>query len=158
MLPCPSTPERYSGDPEGYKGFILACRLYLCDCADMTDRQKISFVIQHLASPAMDWAAARWGTGAVITTTYKQFIHGVFDHLDNGRSGEQRLMRLRQGHRPVAEYTINFQVLAKESGWCVKALLARFRDGFQTEIQLELACKDVGTSLNDCITLAIKLD
>lgn len=83
----------YAGNPEGCKHFVLACGLYLGDCADLTEWQKIIFTIQHLT--AMDRAAASWGTGANITATYEQFIQelrGVFDHLDNGKLGEQHLM------------------------------------------------------------------
>lgn len=121
----------------------------------MSTRQRIVFVIQRLSGSMLGsrWAAAAWQAGGDIASDYNQFIQelqDVFDHLDQGRSGEQK-----QGNVSVPEYTIGFRVMAVDSGWNEPALLAQFHDGLHTDIQLELACRNAGMSL---ITMAIKLD
>lgn len=70
----------------------------------------------------------------------------------------QRLLRLRQGNVSVAEYSINFRILAADGSWNKLALFACFHEGLRPEIQLELAYKDTGMILSSCISLAIKLD
>ena len=130
VLPRPAPPERYGGDPEGCKRFLLTCELYLADYPNMTDVQKVSFVTQHLTGRALDWATAVWSTGGATTARYRRFLEAlraVFDHPDQGKTGERQLLRIKQGSTPVAEYAVKFQVLAAESGWCDKSLLARFR-------------------------------
>lgn len=87
-----------------------------------------------------------------------QQFQQVFDHADQGQSSTQRLTQLHQGGSLVADYSITFCILTANSSWTEPALLALFRDGLNPEIQLELACRDEGLDLNECIALAIKLD
>lgn len=58
----------------------------------------------------------------------------------------------------MADYSIQFRILAVDSGWNKPGLIALFREGLNAEIQLVLACKDAGLDLNTSISLAIKLD
>lgn len=63
----------------------------------MTARQKVAFVIQRLSESAKDLAVAVWRAGGDISHDYERFIQefqDVFDHPDQGHSGEQRLLRL----------------------------------------------------------------
>lgn len=81
----------------------------------------------------------------------------MFDHPDQGRSGEQKLLRLRLGNASAVDYSIKFRILVTDSDWNKLALLACFRKDFSSDIQLELECKDTGMTLSLCISLVIKL-
>lgn len=41
----------------------------------------------------------------------------VFDWLDYACSGTDRLFTIQQGERSVAEYKVEFYLLAEETGW-----------------------------------------
>lgn len=70
----------------------------------------------------------------------------------------QKLLRLRQGSRSVADYSIEFHILAMDSRWNESMLVALFRERLSTEVQLELECNDAGKELAMSISLAITLD
>lgn len=134
---------------------------YLTEFSEMSATQQISMIIHRFSGCALQWAAATWCAGGTLVTDYAAFLQefwDVFDHPSQGRSGAQKLLRLRQGDASVADYAIEFLILAADSGWNESALLARFRKGLNPDIQLELACKDTGMTLSLCISLAIKLD
>lgn len=77
VLPRPAPPERYGGNPEGCKLFLLFCELYLADFPNMTDVQKVSFVTQHLPGRALDWATAVWSTEGATTARYRRFLEAL---------------------------------------------------------------------------------
>ncbi|KAL0199478.1 hypothetical protein M9458_008018, partial [Cirrhinus mrigala] len=60
--------------------------------------------------------------------------------------------------RTAADYAIEFRTLAAQSKWNEIALKAVFRRGLNVKLQVELACKAVDSSLNEFITVAIKID
>lgn len=141
---------------QGCKKFLLACELYLTDYPELSDRKKISFITQQLTRQVMDWATAVWSGDGIVTSSYNRFIHAfrvILDHPVYGKTEEQQLLRLKQGHLTVADYAIKFRISPAESEWCSKSLLACIRDGLQPEIQLELACRDSGFELDECIEL-----
>lgn len=101
------------------------------------------------------------GSSGTLATNYVvsiQELRDVFDHPDQGRSGVQKLLHLRQGNASIAEHSIEFCILANDSSWNEPALLARFHEGRHPDIQLEPSCKDTDLILSSCISLAIKLD
>uniref|UniRef100_A0AAR2JHU7 ribonuclease H n=1 Tax=Pygocentrus nattereri TaxID=42514 RepID=A0AAR2JHU7_PYGNA len=82
----------------------------------------------------------------------------VFDHPYEGKVSGELLTQLRQGPRSVVDYALEFRTLAASSGWNETALLVMFRHGLNPEVLNELASKDDGLSLDQLISLAIKLD
>lgn len=58
----------------------------------------------------------------------------------------------------MADYTVDFQIIAPDNGWNKPALIAAFRKGLNPVIQTKLACRDEGRDLNVLIVLAIVLD
>lgn len=86
------------------------------------------------------WAAIR-EQGRPAVSDFAAFIREfktVFDHLDQGRCSSQRLLQLQQGAGSVADYAIEFRILAASSGWNNAALLPVFRRGLLEGLQLEL--------------------
>lgn len=71
-------------------------------------------------------------------------------HLDQGRTSSQRLLSLGQGSSPVAEYTVNFQILAAEIISNKSALIAIFCNGLNLATQTKFACRDEGNVLRTC--------
>lgn len=58
----------------------------------------------------------------------------------------------------TVDYTIEFRMLAAQSGWNDVALKAVFKKGLNVKLQAKLACKAVDLSYNEFSTLAIKID
>lgn len=68
------------------------------------------------------------------------------------------MLSLRQGSSSVSAYSIDFRILATECGWDDKALQGIFYRGLSDEVKDELAARDGTTSLEELISLAIRLD
>lgn len=73
----------------------------------------------------------------------------VFDHPVHGREAKARLLPLRQGGSPVAQYAITFRITAAECGWDDKALQATFQRSLNEELRDELAVCNESTSLEE---------
>ncbi|KPP58484.1 hypothetical protein Z043_123684 [Scleropages formosus] len=75
-------------------------------------------------------------------TTYEEFrgrFKAVFDHPKLARAASDRLMTIKHGSRSVADCSLEFRILAEQSGWKSTALLASFHAGLHPWIQAELA-------------------
>uniref|UniRef100_A0AAR2JAL2 DUF4939 domain-containing protein n=1 Tax=Pygocentrus nattereri TaxID=42514 RepID=A0AAR2JAL2_PYGNA len=124
-----SKPDKFSGNPDQCRGFLLQCSVFFDNSPVATDQAKISFVVSRLAGKALDWATASWSS----------FSNWTY------------------GSHSVVEYALEFRTLAASSGWNEAALLVTFRQGLKPEILNELASRD-DLSLDQLISLAIKLD
>lgn len=82
----------------------------------------------------------------------------VFDHPLHRKEAGNRLLALQQGSLSVAAYSIDFRILAADSGWVGKALEGIFRRGLNEELRDELAALDETSSLEELISLSISLD
>lgn len=126
----------------------------------MSASQRISMTVQCFSGCALEWAAATWHARWALATDYETFVQefkDVFDHPDQRKSSSQKLLHVHQGSSSVADYSIQFRILATDRGWNQPALLAQFRDGLNPMVQLKLTCKDMGLDHSACISMAIKL-
>uniref|UniRef100_A0A3B4CC50 Gypsy retrotransposon integrase-like protein 1 n=1 Tax=Pygocentrus nattereri TaxID=42514 RepID=A0A3B4CC50_PYGNA len=149
-------PEPYDGNPNKCSGFILQCSVYFSNSPPSTDQSKIAFIISCLTGKALDWATASWSF--LQTLSYSDFLcqlRLVFDHAHEGQSCGEQLLSLQQGSSSVSEYALRFRTLAAGSGWNEPALLTVFRDGLNSRVQSELACKDDGLKLDQLISLSL---
>ena len=73
------------------------------------------------------------------------------------REGEC-LLQLCQGARTALVFALEFQTIAAFTRWNELALVTVFRNGLREEVQLELACRDDNLSLDQLISMAIRLD
>uniref|UniRef100_A0AAR2JVU4 CCHC-type domain-containing protein n=1 Tax=Pygocentrus nattereri TaxID=42514 RepID=A0AAR2JVU4_PYGNA len=154
-----SKPDKFTGNPDLCRGFLLQCSVFFDNSPVGSDQAKISFVVSRLSEKALEWATASWP--AFNGWTYERFLKEfklVFDHPYEGKVSGELLTQLRQGPRSVVEYALEFRTLAASSGWNETALLVMFRHGLNPEVLNELASKDDGLSLDQLISLAIKLD
>ncbi|KAI2661141.1 Transposon Tf2-6 polyprotein [Labeo rohita] len=73
------------------------------------------------------------------------------------RPGEQ-IVALRQGRRTAADYVLTFRTLAAQSGCIDEPLKLHYRKGLHPDLQVELACRDEGLTLDQYIDLSIRVD
>lgn len=157
------SPERYSGDLGACGRFLLQCSLVFDQqpLTYATDKSRIAFVISLLTGKASQWATAAWESNALFFDSYATFTNEmkkIFDHPLRGKEAAKRLLTLHQGARPVAEYAIDFRILATESGWDDTALQDVFIRGLSDNVKDELAARDETRCLDELISLATRLD
>ena len=157
------TPVRYSGDLGSCKQFLHQCSLVF-DQQPLTyssDQSRIAFVRSLLSERAAAWSVAISHSPSPICDSFQFFsaeILRVFDHPLRSKEASSRLLSLRQGGDSVANHSIDFRILAIESGWDERALQGVFIRGLKEELRDELAVRDETTSLDELISLAIRLD
>uniref|UniRef100_A0A8C6U8R8 Retrotransposon gag domain-containing protein n=1 Tax=Neogobius melanostomus TaxID=47308 RepID=A0A8C6U8R8_9GOBI len=157
------TPERYYGDLGSCGRFLLQCSLVFDQQSNTyaADKSRISFVLSLLGGKASQWATAVWEANSPICWSYRDFsdeMRKIFDHPVRGKEAAKRLLALHQGASSVAQYAIDFRILAAESGWDDAALQGVFMRGLAENIKDELAARDETESLEELISLAIRLD
>lgn len=172
LQPSPSAPhltKSHVPHPKHYRGDLRKCKEFLLDCSltfnlnpltYATDESKISYVMGLLRGKALAWASAAMDHQPVLKTSYANFsseMSKVFDHPVQGREATQNLFSVRQGSRSVAEYSVDFRILAAKSGWNDEALQYVFLNGLRDQIQDKLVTKDY-SDLDALILLAIRLD
>ncbi|KAJ0055221.1 hypothetical protein NL108_012724 [Boleophthalmus pectinirostris] len=157
------TPGRYAGDLGSCGRFLLQCSLVF-DQQPLTyasDKSRIAFVISLLTDKASQWATAAWESNSDIFRSFSAFsneMKKLFDHPVKGKEAAKRLLALNQGSSSVAQYAIDFRILAHESGWDDIALQSVFLKGLSDNVKDELAARDETSSLEELISLAIRLD
>ncbi|KAG7283909.1 hypothetical protein CRUP_034096 [Coryphaenoides rupestris] len=79
---------------------------------------------------ASSWAITTVGHQVQLASDYDAFCREfnlVFNHPAEGQDATGRLHSLQQGHRSVADYTLDVRILAADSGWDDAALKSRIR-------------------------------
>ncbi len=126
-----------------------------------TDRAKLAFVVNLLRGKAGEWANSLWEAQSPLLASFETFateMKKVFDHPFRNLTSAHRLLSLHQGNQSVAEFSIEFRILAAESGWDDLALKSAFLKGLSEEVQDQLATRDEPDSLESLINLAIRID
>lgn len=82
----------------------------------------------------------------------------MFAHRSVEADAAKRLLSLRQGQRSVADYSIEFRILGKESKWDDHALRGVFVHGLSESMKDELTFHDDPSFLDDLISLSVHLD
>ena len=161
--PLMPIPERFSGDLGACGRFLVQCSLVFQQQPSTynSDKSRIAFIISLLSGKAAQWATALWESNSPACQSYDAFsneMRKVFDHPVKGKEASKRLLALSQGSSPVAQYAVDFRILAAESGWDDEALQGVFLRGLAENIKDELAARDETNNLEELITLATRLD
>ncbi|KAI2650806.1 Transposon Tf2-6 polyprotein [Labeo rohita] len=156
-------PEKFDGTADKCKGFLLQCTLFVNQQPNLyaTDESKIAFVCSLLTGKALEWATAVWDLGQSTYPTFANFLRSfkeVFQPAPEGSEAGEQIVALQQGRRTAAEYALDFGTLAAQSGWNDGPLKLHYRKGLNADLQVELACRDEGLSLNQYINLSIRID
>ena len=157
------TPVRYAGELGRCRQFLHQCSLVFEQqpLTYASDRTKTALIMSLLSDQAADWAVANSMSRPTLTLSYPDFVcemQRVFDHPVRGKEASSRLLSLRQGSDSVAQFALNFRILAAESGWDETALQSVFVRGLTDRIRDKLAVRDETSSLDELITLATRLD
>ncbi|KAI2656613.1 Transposon Tf2-9 polyprotein [Labeo rohita] len=157
-----NNPPCYSGQPTQCRAFLTQCEVFfsLQPATYAADRAKVAFVISLLSGRARDWGAAVWEMEAVFCehfSLFKEMIK-VFDRSVFGQEASRLLSSLRQGKRSAADYAIEFRTLAATCEWNEPALAVRFLEDLTEEVREEILSRDVPSSLDQMVELAIRLD
>ncbi|KAK7878028.1 hypothetical protein WMY93_031309 [Mugilogobius chulae] len=169
-LLAPSAREPHIPTPERYAGELGACGRFLLQCSLVfeqqpstynSDKSRVAFILSLLSGKAAQWATALYESNSLTCQSYSVFtneMRRVFDHPIKGKEASKRLLALSQGSLSVAQYAVEFRILAAESGWDYVALQGAFLRGLAENIKDELAVRDETNSLEALITLATTLD
>uniref|UniRef100_A0A8C9T481 Retrotransposon gag domain-containing protein n=1 Tax=Scleropages formosus TaxID=113540 RepID=A0A8C9T481_SCLFO len=156
-----SPPTRFDGTPAQCDGFLLQCELVFSSMPLVfsTEQSRITYVLSLLTGRALEWATAVWTNG--LPSTYAQLksrFLAVFGLAQPEEQLSERLLNLQQGNRPVADYALEFRVLAARSDWGEKALWASFRRGLNPRIRSEMVFRGERGTLDRYIETAVTLD
>ena len=155
-------PEPYDGDLSQCLGFITQCEFIFNHNPSrfFMDDAKIAFIVSLLSGRALEWAIASLGSDANFASDYCRFVSDfrlVFDHPPDGHDSASRLHSLNQGSRSVAEFAVEFRIIAARSGWGDEALKSAFRRGLNDSIK-DLILRDRPATLTELISLSLKVD
>ncbi|KAI2647066.1 Transposon Tf2-6 polyprotein [Labeo rohita] len=156
-------PEKFDGTAAKCKGFLLQCTLFVNQQPNLyaSDESKIAFVCSLFTGKALEWATAVWDLGQSTYPTFATFLRSfkeVFQPTPESSEAGELIVSLRQGRRSAADYALDFRTLAAQSGWNDGPLKLHYRKGLNADLQVELACRDEGLSLNQYIDLSIRID
>lgn len=81
----------------------------------------------------------------------------VFNYpADGGDFGEQ-LYGIKQGQQTAAAYSLRFWTLAVNTDWSFSMPTTSYLEGLKEKLHWEVACRNEGVTLDQLITLSIKL-
>uniref|UniRef100_A0A3Q3AER4 Ty3 transposon capsid-like protein domain-containing protein n=1 Tax=Kryptolebias marmoratus TaxID=37003 RepID=A0A3Q3AER4_KRYMA len=116
--------ECFEGDTDRCGGFLLQCNLAFARSPSLfpTHASKITFIVAALKGRALRWAQAFLGSHPIETLDFLRFVQEfrcVFDHPLQVEEAAKRLHTLRQGRRSVADYSVDFRIMAEEAAYTV---------------------------------------
>ena len=157
-----ASPKPFEGDFELCRGFLVQCELIFTHQPSRyaSDGARVAFILSLLSGRALRWATAAVDQSNGLATNYSAFrteFRAVFDHPEDGGDAASRLHSIQQGSRSVADYTLEFRILAADSGWGDKALQSAYRRGLSEAVKDGLL-RDRPTSYNALIELALQMD
>ncbi|KAM9400460.1 uncharacterized protein ACWYII_030383 [Salvelinus alpinus] len=161
--PRVNNPPCYSGQPTECRSFLTQCDIVfsLQPNTYSGERARIAYVISLLTGRAREWGTAIWEARAECSDVYQNFkeeMIRVFDRSVFGKEASRGLASLCQGDRSITDYSIEFRTLAASSDWNEPALLARFLEGLHAEVKDEILSREVPSSVDSLIALAIRIE
>ena len=155
-------PLIYDGDLSKCRGFITQCDIYFDNQPNrfQTSESRVSFIVSLLTGRALDWAVAALKKTQSFFSDFPAFVSEfrlVFDHPPVGPDAQSKLLTISQGNRSVAEYSVEFRLLAAECNWNDEALTCAFRRGLNESIKNQILLNQPD-SLAALITLSLFVD
>ncbi|XP_039463522.1 uncharacterized protein LOC120436733 [Oreochromis aureus] len=155
------TPEPFTGEWDKCAGFLAQCTLVFREQRRFhnNDGAKITFFVQLLRDRALKWAQVVLSSDPGIS--YADFLskfHTVFNKGSGAEAAALRLLNFKQGKRSMSDYSIDFWILAEETGWGQEALRSALLNNVREEVKDELIMRDLPDSLTELMALCIKVD
>lgn len=94
----------------------------------------------------------------IIYQAFLDNFHCVFDKGSSPDSAAHRMFTLKQGKRSVANFSVDFWILAVETGWEEKVLRGAFLNSLNGGLKRELATKELPKTLEALVNMCIRLD
>ncbi len=121
----------------------------------------MALILTLLSGKAALWGTAVWENHHSCCSSFSALseeMKRVFDRAVVGREAARRLADLRQGERSVSDFSIEFRTLAAECKWNEEAQWDMFLHGLADRIQREMFARELPTSLDGLIDLALCVD
>uniref|UniRef100_A0A3B3C1P6 Retrotransposon gag domain-containing protein n=1 Tax=Oryzias melastigma TaxID=30732 RepID=A0A3B3C1P6_ORYME len=133
-------PDPYSGTADHCRGFLLQCTLVFTQqsATYSSDGAKTAFVVGLLRGRALEWAESflyAHRTNPLPFQVFLDHFKQVFETPEKHPDSSRKLFALRQDKRSVADYSVDFRILATEAGWDGKALQEVFYNGLAEQIK-----------------------
>uniref|UniRef100_A0A3B3SBH5 Gypsy retrotransposon integrase-like protein 1 n=1 Tax=Paramormyrops kingsleyae TaxID=1676925 RepID=A0A3B3SBH5_9TELE len=156
-------PERYDGDPDQCRGFLMQVGLYVEEHPEMftTSGAEVRFTISLLTGRAREWATALWTDQSPLIRSGGEFhraLMEIFDHPAVGRRPGFRLLDCRQGNRTAADFSLEFRTIAAALRWPDDCLQTIFLRALNPDLQDELTSRGEVSSFDELVRQAVRLD
>lgn len=156
-------PEPYSGEPDRHGAFLLKCSLAFTHSPRTfsSDAARLAYLIARLQGTALQWAEAYLTVHPLPTCSFDDFLaefKKTFAHPVSEDRAEEKLLRLQQGDRSVAEFVIAFRTAAAVANWPDHALKGVFRRALNDDLKDQLASRDDPKSFEDLVSLSLRID
>ena len=156
------TPKPFEGDLPLCRGFLAQCELIFRHQPSRysSSEARVAFIISLLTGRALHWAVATLEKDQQLSSQYELFIKEfrlVFDHSADGVNSASKLLTISQGSRSVADYAVEFRILAAESRWDDVALMCAFRRGLNDSIK-DLIIRDQPETFAALVQLSLQVD
>lgn len=169
----PAPPKPYDGS-EDVSGFLVQARVHLTWYKGTlkNEPQKVLAISQYLAGRVLQWfepflkdymdnyPGTSKETTNYIFEKYSQFeekLRARFGDADKAQQAEKQLHRLRQT-KSAAEYAVEFQRLAAQSGLLDAALFTPFYNGLKTQVKDDLYKVSRPEKFDEYVNTAILID
>uniref|UniRef100_A0A3B3SFD0 DUF4939 domain-containing protein n=1 Tax=Paramormyrops kingsleyae TaxID=1676925 RepID=A0A3B3SFD0_9TELE len=168
-LPRPSVPlsialpERYDGNPDQCRGFLMQVGIYVEEHPEMftAPGAEVRFTISLLTGRAHEWATALWTDQSPLLHSGGEFhraLMEIFDHPAVGRRPGFRLLDCRQGNRTAADFSLEFRTIAAALRWPDDCLQTIFLRALNPDLQDELTSRGEVSSFDKLVCQAVRLD
>lgn len=102
----------------------------------------MTFMMSLLTERALKWAQAVLnGRPGISYVDFLSKFWSVFDKGSRKDAAAHRMFNLRQGKRSVADFSIDFWILAKETGWQENVLCSAFLNSLNKKLKHKLSAK-----------------
>lgn len=123
-------------------------------CMFPSDAAKINYLIGLLQGRVLEWvhaSCARSHVNTLLLETFMQHFKLMFNRPNCAGFAAELLFTLRQGLHSVADYVVEFGILAVEAGWDKLALQAAFSRGLGEQVRDALFAGAQPANLNGLI-------
>ena len=162
--PRVSDPEHFSGNRNQLRSFVSQVKLVIQAQKSrfQTENQKVIYAATFLRGAAFSWFQpyTEKSENEPLLNNFDLFVnelYSMFGDPNQIASAERQLKKLKQ-KGPAANYASDFRRIAALVEWNDAALRNQFYEGLKDDVKDFLVNYDTPSSLNDYITLAIKVD
>ncbi|KAK9391861.1 Retrotransposon-derived protein PEG10 [Crotalus adamanteus] len=135
----PPLEVKFKGEPTCLGFFLTQVLSYMEEYGQdiPSEKARIRIVQSALDGPAADWVVNLHDSNAPELSNFNRFMSSLRRRFEDplaDRKAHERIKTMRQGKRPVAEYTQEFRAIASKLNWPEDILLSHFKDGLNYDL------------------------